>query len=82
MQQGISFILIAADTLGRWQKEAIEQFKKLGAVLAGHRGEDEQLAVCHLRQRLSLIRMRGNACLMVNRIPDSDTVDAMVDGVE
>ena len=61
---------------------AVEQVKKLGAVLARHRGEDEQVEVLHLRQRLSLLLMRGNASLMVNRIPDSDTVDAMVDGVE
>ena len=81
-QQGISFIPIAADTLGGWHKVAIEQVKKLGAVLARHRGEEEQVEVRHLRQRLSLLLMRGNASLMVNRTPDSDTVDAMVDGVE
>ena len=35
-QQGLSFIPIAADTLGGWHKVAIEQIKKLGAALARH----------------------------------------------
>ena len=81
-QQGISFLPIAADTLGGWHKVAAEQIKKLGTALARHRGEDEQVEVRHLRQRLSLLLMRGNASLMVNRVPESDIVNAMIDGVE
>ena len=80
-QQGLSFIPIAADTLGGWHKVAIEQIKKLGAAIARHRGEDEQVEVRHLHQRLSLLLMRGNASLLVNRFPEGDTVDAMVDGI-
>ena len=56
--------------------------KKLGAVLARHRGEEEQKEVRHLFQRLSLLLMRGNASLLVNRVPGEDEVDADVDGVE
>ena len=81
-QQGLSFIPIAADTLGGWHKVATEQIKKLGAALARHRGEDEQVEVRHLHQRLSLLLMRGNASLLVNRVPESDIVNAMIDGVE
>ena len=57
-------------------------FKKLGAVLARHRGEEEHIEVRHLFQRLSLLLMRGNASLLVNRVPGEDEVDADVDGVE
>ena len=80
-QQGLSFIPIAADTLGGWHKVAVEQIKKLGAALARNRGEDEQMEVRHLHQRLSLLLMRGNASLLVNRFPEGDTVDAMVDKI-
>ena len=81
-QEGIAFIPVAADTLGGWQKVAVQQIKKLGAVLARHRGEEEQKEVRHLFQRLSLLLMRGNASLLVNRVPGEDEVDATVDGVE
>ena len=81
-QEGIAFIPVAADTLGGWHKVAVQQMKKLGAVLARHRGEEEQKEVRHLFQRLSLLLMRGNASLLVNRVPGEDEVDATVDGVE
>ena len=81
-QEGIAFIPVAADTLGGWHKVAVQQVKKLGTVLARQRGEDEQVEVRHLFQRLSLLLMRGNATLLVNRVPEEDYVDAEVDGVE
>ena len=81
-QEGIAFIPVAANTLGGWHKVAVEQIKKLGAVLARHRGEDEQIEVRHLFQRLSLLLMRGNASLLVNRIPAEDEVDPAVDSIE
>ena len=81
-QEGIAFIPVAADTLGGWHKVAVEQIKKLGSVLARHRGEEEQIEVRHLFQRLSLILMRGNASLLVNRVPTDDEFGAEVDGVE
>ena len=59
-----------------------EYAEKLGAALTRNRGEDEQVEVRHLHQRLSLLLMRGNASLLVNRFPEGDTVDAMVDGIE
>ena len=56
--------------------------KKLGAVLAQqHRGEDEHLELCHLFQRLSLL-MKRNAALLVNRVPEDDSVDPAVNGIE
>ena len=81
-QEGISFVPIAADTLGGWHGVAVEQLKKLGSALAHQRGEDEQLEVRHLFQRLSLLLMKGNAALLVNRIPEDDVPDASVDGCE
>ena len=81
-QQGLAFIPVAADTLGGWHKVAAQQIKKLGAVLARHKGEDEQVEVRHLFQRLSLLLMRGNATLLLNRVPEDEATDPMVDGIE
>ena len=58
-QQGLASIPVAADTLGGWHKVAAQHIKKLGAVLARHKGEDEQVEVRHLFQRLSLLPCGG-----------------------
>ena len=39
------------------------------------------LELCHLFQRLSLL-MKGNAALLVNRVPEDDSVDPAVNGIE
>ena len=54
--------------------------KKLGTSLARHQGQEEQEVVRHLFQRLSLVLMRGNAQLLVNRMPPDDLPDGEVDG--
>ena len=58
------------------------QIKKLGIALARHQGQDEQEAVRHLLQRLSLVLMRGNAQMLVNRVPPDDIPGGEVDGTE
>ena len=42
--------------------------------------QEEQEVVRHLFQRLALVLMRGNAQLLVNRMPPEDLPDAEVDG--
>ena len=71
-QQGISFIPLAADTLGGWHSVAIEQIQKLGRALARQSGEDEDKTIRHLFQKLSLLLMRGNSALLLNRVPVVD----------
>ena len=44
--------------------------------------KEEQAEVRHLFQRLSLILMRGNVSLLVNRVPSDDEFGAEVSGVE
>ena len=65
-----------------WHMAAVEQVKKLGSALARQRGEDEQLEVRHLFQRLSLLLQKGNSALLVNCTPEDDAPDATVDGIE
>ena len=78
--EGISFVPLAADTLGGLHSVAVQQVKKLGAALARHQGQEEQEVVRHLFQRLGLVLMRGNAQLLVNRMPPEDLPEAEVDG--
>ena len=80
-QQGIAFIPLAADTFGGWHGVANEQLQKLGRALARQSGEDEDLTVCHLHQRLSLLLMRGNSSLLINRVPESN-MDPEIAGYE
>ena len=80
-QQGIAFIPLAADTFGGWHGVANEQVQKLGRALARQSGEDEDLTVRHLRQRLSLLLMRGNSSLLINRVPESN-MDPEIAGYE
>ena len=80
-QQGIAFIPLAADTLGGWHGVANEQVQKSGVALARQSGEDEDQTVRHLQQRLSLLLMRGNSALLINRVPESE-MDPEIAGYE
>ena len=78
--EGIDFIPVAADTLGGLHSVAVEQVKKLGSSLARHQGQEEEEVIRHLFQRLSLVLMRGNAQLLVNRMPPESMPDGEIDG--
>ena len=80
-QQGISFIPLAADTFGGWHGVAIEQVQKIGRALARQSGEDEDQTTRHLFQKLSLLLMKGNSALLINRVPVVD-VDPAIGGWE
>ena len=68
-REGIAFFPLAAESLGGWHPVAVQQVDKLGAALARHTGEDEQVVVRQLWQRLAVLLQRGNAALLVNRMP-------------
>ena len=74
-QEGISFIPIAAESLGAWHKSAVAQVKKLGSAKARHTGEEESQEISRLFQRLSIALMRGNAALFNNRVPSQQGDD-------
>ena len=67
--QGISFIPLAAESLGAWHKTAVAEVKKLGSAKARHLGMEESTTIQQLFQKLSVCLMRGNAALFNNRIP-------------
>ena len=68
-REGIVFLPLAAESLGGWHPVAVQQVDKLGAALAHHTGEDEQVVCRQLWQRLAVLLQRGNAALLVNRMP-------------
>ena len=68
-REGLVFLPMPIESLGGWHEQAVEQVKKIGAALARQTGQEEGEAVGHLFQRLSVLLMRGNAALLLNRIP-------------
>ena len=68
-QQGISFIPLAVESLGAWHQSAVAEVKKLGSALARHTGEEEQVSIQRLFQKLSVSLVKGNAALFNNRNP-------------
>jgi hypothetical protein len=68
-REGIEFFPLAAESLGGWHPVAVQQVDKLAAALARHTGEDEGIGTRHLWQRLGILLQKGNASLLVNRMP-------------
>jgi hypothetical protein len=68
-REGISFIPLPVETLGGWHKKAVEQFRKLARAQARSTGKEEDDAIRHLFQRLGVLLVKGNAALLLNRIP-------------
>jgi hypothetical protein len=66
-----------AKASGGWHSDAAAAVSKLARQLASHTGREEETTK-HLFQRLSLLLMRGNAALILNRTPIH--VAAEVDG--
>ena len=78
-REGMVFLPMPVESLGGWHPEAAQQVKKIGAAKARQTGEEEEVSVSHLFQKLSILLMRGNAALLLNRIPSFP--DPQEDGV-
>ena len=79
-RQGIKFIPLAVESLGGWHELAVAEIRKLAAALARQTGQEEKEARSHLFQRLSVLLVKGNCSLFMNRKPDN--IVAEIDGVE
>ena len=77
-REGIAFIPLPVETLGGWHEKAVEQLKKLARAQARSTGKDEDDAIRHLFQRLAVMLVKGNAALILNRIPSFPLPD--IDG--
>ena len=68
-REGISFIPLPVETLGGWHKKAVEQLRKLARAQARSTGKEEEESIRHLFQQLGVLLVKGNAALILNRIP-------------
>ena len=68
-REGITFIPLPVETLGGWHKKAVEQLRKIARAQARSTGKEEEESIRHLFQRLGVLLVKGNAALLLNRIP-------------
>ena len=68
------------ESLGGWHKTAEKQVKKLAQAVARQTGVDESECCSQATSRLSLLLMKGNSAILINRIPSAP--DPVIDGVE
>ena len=66
---GVQFIPLAFESLGGWHKEAEKEVRKLAVAMARQSGKAESECCSQATTRLSLLLMRGNASILINRIP-------------
>ena len=79
-REGHQFFALVVEALFGWHTDAAAAVAKLTRQLASHTGREEEEITRCLFQRLSLLLMRGNAALILNRTPFH--VEAEVDGDE
>ena len=77
-RQGVAFLPLAFESLGGWHKTAEKEVTKIAQALARQTGREESECSSHARSRISLLLMRGNASILLNRIPYD--ADPAVDG--
>jgi hypothetical protein len=77
---GMVFIPMPLETLGGWHEQTVMQVKKMGSALARQTGKEESEAIRHLYQRLSVLLVKENSALLLNRVPSFPGPE--IDGVE
>ena len=70
-RQGVNFIPLAFESLGGWHRTAVQEVKKIAQALARQTGRDESECCSHAISRLSLLLMKGNSAILINRIPSA-----------
>ena len=78
-REGMVFVPMPWETLGGWHEQTIAQVKKLASAQARQTGEDRSDTIRHLYQKLSVLLIRGNAALLLNRQPSPPSPD--IDGI-
>ena len=74
------FIPLPMETLGGWHEQTVLQVKKLASAQARQTGEEQSDATHHLYQKLAVLLTKGNAALLLNRLPEFPRPD--IDGAE
>ena len=59
----------SVETLGGWHPQAIKVIRTLGRQLARQTGREDSEVTAQTFQRLSIMLMKGNSALIINRAP-------------
>ena len=68
-QAGVAFVPLPFETLGGWHEVTVREVKKIGSALSRHTGSNEGETIKHVIQRISVLLIKGNAALLLNRQP-------------
>ena len=66
---GVSFLLVAAETLGGWSERAVHKLRSLGHLVGQMLGISPAGSNSNLCQRLSMCLWRGNASMWIRHTP-------------
>ena len=66
---GVAFVSLPFETLGGWHEVTVREVKKIGSALSRHTGSNEGETIKHVIQRISVLLIKGNAALLLNRQP-------------
>ena len=78
-REGIWFCPFILDTFGAFHERAVIETKKLGQALARATGQSDSETIKHLFQCLSVLLIKGNATLIIVRVPT--IVESCVNGI-
>ena len=79
-QAGVVFTPLPLETLGGWHETTVNEVRKIASALSRQTGEEEGTTVRHVVQRLSILLIKGNAALLLNRVPT--IINPSTNGVE
>ena len=68
-QAGVCFTPLPFETLGGWHEKTVSEVKKIASSLSRHTGASEGETISDVIQRLSILVIKGNAALLLNRFP-------------
>ena len=67
--ENIEFYPLPIETTGAWEEGAAQVIKRLGKAMARASCQEEGEAIRHLFGKLSILLMKTNASLILNRVP-------------
>ena len=78
LSEGVRFYPVVFETPGAVSEEGTDIIRRLGVALSHATGGDDAQVVQHLFGCISVLLQRGNATLLLNRVPEA--VEPFLDG--
>ena len=63
------FTLLPMEMLGGWHDVIVQEIRKIGSALSRQIGGEKGEVIRHIVQRMSVLLIKGNAALILNRTP-------------